>query len=154
MNYVIASIVIFFLCVFLHVLTHRILVVTHKRSVWSYAIFSIGFIICVLFVRFAPLYLSVITLYCLLVLFYAILTATPYLGDESPSSKILLIVRRLKEVSRRQILAYFSQHLLVDKRLDDLEKSGWITVKNNRCYLSRSGKRIARWIGFYRSILQ
>jgi len=74
-------------------------------------------------------------------------------GDESPSSKIILLVAKYKNLALNELLSNFSDQQLVYKRLDDLVKAGLIEKINNRYFAKPKGKLLIRLIEIYRAVL-
>lgn len=78
---------------------------------------------------------------------------TPLLGDESPSSKILVCVMHRREMSAADLRALFSDRQLVAKRIGDMLAQQWITEHNGTYTVTPRGHLLASAIGAYRRML-
>lgn len=96
---------------------------------------------------------STMIIFLLLALAFIIFSISPLLGDESPTSKILLLIRKKKQMSYDQIKTKFSNEKLIKKRLDQMMNLGWIKHAGRGYKTKDKGRRIADVIHFYRKIL-
>jgi hypothetical protein len=97
--------------------------------------------------------ITAIILYGFISLAFIVVSATPLLGDESPSSKILLMVNKKNGIAFSEIKKFFSTNDLILKRLDDLRKQSWIEKKNHMYYILPVGTMIAKIVSIYRKLL-
>lgn len=169
MLYVSISLAVFILTVILHILTHKILL---KFSYENYKIFIPVFILGFIVDVFIILSLSnnilngtgnynwwtekfiwtPLMLFILLTISFFVFFSSP-LGEESPSSVILLLIRKAKRLTGNQILSRFSDDRLIKKRLDYLTILGWIRKKDKMYSILPKGDMIAAKIFIYRKIL-
>lgn len=102
---------------------------------------------------FLPLPGVAIFLYVLLSLAYLIFFLSPFMGEVSPTSTIVLLLKSANQLSKKKIASYFTDYNLVDKRLEKMIVLGWI-IKSRDTYLSTyKGGMIAKIIKFYRKLL-
>jgi hypothetical protein len=163
MGYLLFSTIAFFVTIGLHVFIFRTFGIFTKRKNKLYSVFVIGFIIHSAIVfgffpisllrngEFLPLTSS--CLYILLCMIYLIYFLATFSGEEGPSLKIYLMMRRYKKRNYHQISKQFSQHEVVEKRLNSLTCEGFVRYENNRYYVNKPGKRLVRLIESYRTIL-
>ena len=96
---------------------------------------------------------TALALYVLLSVVAIIVSMTPLLGDDSPSSRILLYVVGKQKVSAREINTLFSYDGLVGKRIDDMVSQKWVMRQGKDLFVLPAGIRIAVLINWYRSML-
>ena len=170
MQYIAISLISFLLTVTAHILIHRFLakykIITFKTTV----VFIIGFSIntLLIFLKVTKCSDEIICLnnwwtfsipvtssilYILLVFDYLAFFASPYLGDESPSSKIFLLVRKKKTATFAQIINTFSNQELISKRIDDLVRSKLVEKSGNQIVISDRGKTFLKIMNLYRKLL-
>lgn len=169
MLYISITLIIFFLTVILHIIIHRVLL---KFSYESYKIFIpvfiFGFIADIYIILFLPnnslieagnynwwterLVWTPILFFILLTISFFVFFLSP-LGEESPSSVILLLIRKAKKLTGNKILSQFSDDKLIKKRLDYLITLGWIQKKDKMYSILPKGDNIAAKILIYRKLL-
>lgn len=146
------SFIVFIVAFMSHIGFHRFLRHLGRRSLVSFVPFAIGLIAVTILVDTLPF--TTILFYAFLSIFYCIYAMSPFLGDEGPTAKILSALsthpQGLTEYRLRSVLSNVE---VIDKRIDDLTNSGWITKKDSRFIPTRSGTRIAQGILWYRSVL-
>lgn len=94
-----------------------------------------------------------VTLYIALTAAYVAVSASPSLGDESPSSKIVLELIKKGALSQKQIVTLFNREDLISKRLRDLISSGWVQEDMGVLIVTPVGKRFTRIFLWLRNIL-
>ena len=104
-------------------------------------------------VWFMPLALSGIAVYALLSIAYLIFFLSPFMGEESPTSKIFILLMKKHRISRKDILDHFNDKDLIDIRISRLEQTGWVERKGTHYFSSPAGAIIATFILFYRRLL-
>lgn len=162
MTYLIVSLAVFFIAVFLHVITHRLFADRGIKSYKTVLVLVFGIIInlfLMLLIAITPscslkLPLTGILLNGLLTCLYTAFFTSVYLGDESPASRIVKLVSAKNKMTEKEILNEFSDKILVFKRLDDLVNSGHTEQKGRRYIITKRGFRLNRVINWYRSILR
>ncbi len=95
---------------------------------------------------------SSICLYILLTLTYLLFFLSP-MGEESPTSKILLLMRKSQKMTETQITSYFSNYKLIRGRLKSLVDFGWIKQVDKMYSVLPKGDKIARIILIYRKLI-
>jgi hypothetical protein len=135
---VISSLIIFILTLFIHILFRRRGGLKDKLSMQIYLDFVYGFglniVVSYYFYTKAeyfgePLIFSSLILYILISFAYIIFAASPILGEESPSSVIILLAKKYQSVDYQDIYQELSKQDPIKKRLDDLVISKWIVKK-------------------------
>lgn len=101
-----------------------------------------------------PLPLVSIALNIALALAYISITGSPSLGDESPSSKIVLSLLRNGPQTEKQLLKIFSDEEVIGKRLTDLISSRCLYEKRGMLIVALRGEIIARIFIAFRGILR
>jgi hypothetical protein len=150
--------------IFILTVTGFVLLVRSRRFVGRLAgltvsVLAVGFAadaLAVMAVQSAgqhPLPLTALALYLSAAAALVAVSMTPLLGDESPSSKILLFVIRTGPASVRSIRKQLSDDDLVDKRLRDMVREGWITESKGSYRMLPKGRMIAAMISRYRRVL-
>lgn len=147
MSYILISVSIYIVSVIVHVLIHRILRLMGIRTFKTTTVFIIGFLVN------SAVAINGSFLFALLSILHIIFYTSPFLGDESPVTKIVELLRVNKRMSFQRIAGAFSDTTLVVKRLKDLERSGLIEIKNNRYFVTNRGKKLFNLIDVYRKFL-
>lgn len=169
MIYIFFSLIFFVVTVMVQIIVHKILLVYGKRTFATIHVLTLGCFVHALLqyllfqsnsqsslnenLWLLPLPWSASFLYVLLFFFYITYSASPYLGQEGPTSKILNLFRRHPYLTEQQIFKSFTDQETVLARIDDLMKSGWVTKDRGYLKLNSFGKVLARFILFYRNIL-
>lgn len=146
MVYIPASLGVFAVMVILHVCLHRALARWGIVTVKTIAIYSLGF--------FLPLPLTGIMLYGLLVGGYLLFFLSYYWEGQSPSAKILAVVKAHGAREYHQILARFSNKELFDTRLKVLEQSGYIRKRQGVYVVQCKGALLVKLFTGYRTLLR
>jgi hypothetical protein len=160
MNPIIITLILFILSVIIHILFHKLLLMfgikTFKGVIVFIPLLIILIIICTLFpdpiVDKIDFRLTAYFLYILMVLSYILMISSPILGDESSSSKIINLLK-VKSFSEYELNHFFSNKILIKKRIDDLIKSNLIILNKNIYYCTNKGKFIAWFFKVYRSLM-
>lgn len=170
MIYLLVSAGIFIVILGVQVLVHRTVLAHGSVAFRLFGLYLIGALMVVFCMRWLPLAYnpssctqrvwcyplpgSAIAMYLLLAVDWIVMSISPILGDESPSSTI---VQRLSVAQPRRyqdIVSFFSDERLIIKRLQDMIASGWIRrVSGERYQALPWGQHIVRWIIWYRSLL-
>lgn len=169
MTYIFFSLFVFTVCVLLHVLLYRFLAARGIQTFKTIAVFALGFMVDAVLViasftantasgqgagiSLMPLPLTSILLFAVLAALYVIFFTSPFLGDVSPSGKILFLIEEKGELSYKELQEHFTDEKLIIKRIHDLLQEGLIENKNNRYYATKRGERLARFLDKYRSLL-
>lgn len=162
MSYILISVSIYIVSVIVHVLIHRILRQRGIRTFKTVLVFLIGFIVntaILFYLAGAPgcglkLPLTAGVLFALLSSLYVIFYTSPYLGDESPATKVIAILGVKKKMNSLQIMGEFSDSQLIIKRLNDLKRDGLVEMKNNRYCCTDKGMKLVDLIDMYRKLLR
>lgn len=166
MAYVSASIAIFLITEILHIILHRILrakgILTMKSSVIFlgglavdlYAVYSIsgetagrasnG-------IWLLPIPFSGIMVYIFLSLVFIIFYTHPAVPYISPSTLLLGYLTK-KRMRYSEIIRRFTNKMLIDERLDDLEESGLVIRKGSIYSLTTRGQNLAKIMEFYKRL--
>lgn len=143
------SILIFIGAILVHLLLHR----TIRHPTVAVAPYPIGFILLIIAMRGSAYPLTAAVLYALLVAGY-LLFFLSYLNDaESPSAKVLSVVRAHGPLGRRAILAHFTDEELIGKRIARLIRFGWVEKNGEKLVVTRHGALIAGMFAWYRRLL-
>jgi len=92
-------------------------------------------------------------LFLLLCGVYFIFLTSVFLADESPATKIISQIKKHGWLTRGQIQGYFSDSVLISKRILELRRIGWINERRGLYRLLPKGIFIMRFISLYRNIL-
>ena len=169
MAYILFALIFFIATVIIQILFHKVLISFGKRTFATIHVISVGcfvhaFIQYQLYQTYSrlsgegslwlyPVPITAGFLYVLLFFFYITYSASPYLGQEGPTSKILNLFRKHSSLSEKQVIATFTDQETVHARIDDLVNSGWIRKEGSYIRLQGFGRILARFILFYRSVL-
>jgi hypothetical protein len=153
-------------CVFLvfipvHIGVHKTLRNSGIITFLSGAIFFIGFIFLsvyffssVISKDFSGFPLTMTIIYILLAADYMVEIATPVLGDESPSAKILYLLQKKIKMNKDQIVSRFSDDRLIGKRLTDLIGSEMISFSGKKYFILPAGNKIMNLIIVFRKMMR
>lgn len=160
------SFIWFITTVFLHIALHRLLENRGVSNFKTILLFPLGFIVNILFLfniqntttvnrNFwnLPLPINASILYGLLSWFYIIYFASSYFGEISPSARIILLLQEKGTLPADIIKAQFTDHELVEKRLEDLINGQFIDKKNGRYVIASKAKLMVKIIDIYRWML-
>jgi hypothetical protein len=149
----------FLLIVIIHIIIHRLLMLLGRASIKSVVVLGVGYILSLIIwlnnyvlIKFSDFLLMSIV-YILLTSSYVLLIASPCLGDEGPSSRILMKVMRSPGSSQKEIENEFDDRLLINKRILEMKQSGLIKERTNIYYLTSKGKMFIGIIAIIRNIL-
>lgn len=95
-----------------------------------------------------------VMLYVFCSLAYLSIAGAPILGNESPTTKVLIGLRRKGPLSKKQILSLFTYDEVIGKRINDLIQSQWIERKGNRVIVTKRGAHIVSFFLVYRKLLR
>jgi hypothetical protein len=160
---VLISILIFFITLFLHILYRRRGKIHDKFSMIIYLDFLFGFILNICIIIFiSPQFIlnkdnfifTSILLNGLFTLAYIIFITSPIMGEDSPSSEIVLMARKYGSITAKMVRNELHEDILVKRRLDDMVRAKWIKYKNSRYYILYRGKLLSKLIGIYRDLLK
>lgn len=143
---------VFFLSFIAHIVLHR---VRSRRSMTSACVYCGGFVLLVVITQdmSLPYPISSLVLYSLLSLFASYLYVGVLLGGETPSSMILLALKKRSVVSESELCALFSREKLLEKRIDDLISSGLVTKdREGRLFVTKKGEGMMVFVYLYRTI--
>lgn len=101
---------------------------------------------------FALPYTSV-ALYVFCSLAYLSIAGAPILGNESPTTKILMGLRSRGPLTKKQILTLFTYDEVIGKRINELIQSKWISKHRNTFFATKRGTTIASFFIAYRRLL-
>ena len=158
---------IFLLAITLHVILHRILVKCGIVTFKSTIIFIIALICNALVLFVFPqdrivyntslfsirLPYSALTSNVLLMLIFILFFTGPFWGEESPSFKIIFLIRKHKRLSSSSICKQFSNADLIKKRLSFLVNARYIANENDVYIVLPKGKIMYLLIERYRKLL-
>lgn len=158
MIYVQISILLFFVSVLVHIGIHKLLLKIGIITFKAWFVFLLGFILnsYILFsystrASTKELFFVSLLIYPLLALDYILIIMTPYLGYISPSSKIILLLKK-KGMTRKEILNHFSNQEEIDQRLTDLLNDRLIQKTRSHYTIQNKGTMFLRFISFYRNV--
>jgi len=157
-----------FTCV-VQLMIHRILMIIGKRTFATVHVLTVGCMINATVIYFLyrslspisqngslwfyPIPVSASVLYILLYFAYIIYSVSPYLGQEGPTSRILMLFRKHQKLTEQQLIAAFTDKEIIFDRIDDLVRSKCVTKRGTYILLSPVGSIIARGILKYRTVL-
>jgi len=99
-----------------------------------------------------PLPLTGICLYIALSLAYMSITASPTLGDQSPSCKIIMhLIDRPS--TKKQLISLFTVETIIGKRISDLIDSKCMIKRKHEFVITKRGKYLAEILSLYRKLL-
>lgn len=143
------SIATFIASVGVHIFLHRLI----RPTVAAISAYLGGLMFLFAMVGQTQYPLTATILYCLLVLGY-LLYFFSFLNDaESPSARVLSIVRSRGPIRHKQILTYFTDDDLIGMRITRLLGSGWIAKRRGTLIATRRGRLIAELFARYRGLL-
>ncbi len=135
------------------VAAHVILYRRSRSAVAAVICYPAGLVLLVFFVRETSYPLTAIFLYGLLVVGY-LLYFVSYTNDaQSPSAKVMDIVRADGPISPRAVASRFTNTELIGMRIVRLVRSGWIEQSGGRLRVTGRGALIAGLFAWYRRLL-
>lgn len=148
------SILVFVGAVCCHVIVHRLLVRLGIVTTKTIIVYVIGFLVLAVIVRSMTFPVTSLWFYTLLVVSH-LLYFLSFLSDaQSPSAKLLQVVKERGPLDRRAILTHFSNDELIGMRLQRLIGSGLLDGDGGRLHMGPGGSVIAGFFGLYRKLLQ
>ena len=167
MYYIFISLSVFILTVFFHILIHRYLASRNVITFRTVLVFPLGSLIAMYIVlifhaqfvgttnsiwfSYAPV--STIIVNVLATLLYIMLFASFFLEGESPSGKILFMIRR-GPLRPSRILQKFTDTSIIGRRLELLVTSGLVEKNHSFYRLTPKGKLLIKFLTVYRNILR
>lgn len=168
MLFITISVVVFIFAVISHIIIYNALIKYSIRGYITYLFVFISGLICDVYLILTlvqnsqgrmnydlwseNLAGSSICLYILLALTYLLFFLSP-MGEESPTSKILLLMRKSQKMTETQISSYFSNEKLIKGRLKSLVDYGWIRQVDKMYSVLPKGDNIAGIILIYRKLI-
>lgn len=147
------SFISYLISVVIHVLLHRYLVRVGKKTFASVGVFFIGLVLhAVVAFRFLPLPWTSTVLYGLLSWLHIIVFTESYYGDMGPSRKILAMLRKKHAMTYHEIVTLFSDQVLIENRIHNLERDGLIRGKNGHLCATKRGRNLHRLLQWYRAL--
>lgn len=164
MIHIFISVLVFILVTIIHVIVHRVCVLTGRKTFKSVAVYLLGLISLVilpflniignLFPSVYSLPLTGIVFYSLISILYIMFFTSTYSQDVSPSIQLFLHIKQSPGISHHKLLRYFSEYELIDRRMHNLVQNGYIRKSSNKFYISNSGQTLIRLIDGYRHLLR
>lgn len=143
------SILAFIGAVTVHVIVHRM----SRTPIAALIAYPIGIIFLIVSMNRSAYPLTAVVLYVLLVTGY-LLFFLSFLNDaQSPSAKMLTIIRARGPVSEAGIVSHFNNEELIGMRLKRLIGAGWIAKRGQKFAPTRRGALIAGIFRWYRHLL-
>ena len=169
MLYLTVSIAAFCLTLTAHVIIYRLFKKIDADILIAFLTFAVGFILAGSLVYFIfrqyqinnagdnlwlrPLPLTAVVVYLLLSVAYLIFFLAPYLGEDSPTSTILIMLKKNNRRTFGQIRTKFTNQKLIGLRLVKFIDGGYVRKHHNKYFILPKGKLVATIINFYRQIL-
>lgn len=154
------TIIVFAVAVIIHILLFRYLLSRGHRSFIPALVFVGIFMSMIIIIgkptqigMFVEYKITALTVFVLLTMSYMVMTASLILGDESPSSKIILEVEKKPGISESKLITLFSDKKLVDKRLEDMLSSGMITQRGRSFMILPKGQILVFYVTLYHKLL-
>lgn len=132
-----------------HVILHRLC----RCPVVGLTPYPAGLVFLVTVVAGSGYPMTAVFLYCLLVLGYLLYFLSHISDGQSPSAKMLEIVRSHGPLSEAGVVSRFTNEELIGMRIRRLIGSGWITKKGSTLAPTRRGALIAWLVARYRGLL-
>jgi membrane-bound ClpP family serine protease len=142
---------IYFISCSIHIAVYRLLQRRQMRSAGVYGIGLAGFAVLWL-TKTLEYPLTSITLFVLLSAGMIWISFGNYLGGETPASMILSSYKKKRSQTARELESLFTTRGLIWKRVDDLEKAGLVTQKNNHLRVTPKGQSVASCIRLYQAV--
>src|SRR3989338_4400467 len=150
---ILLAFVSYLICVFTHVRLHRHLVRIEKKTFASVGVFFIGLIFhTIIAFLFVSLPWTSTVLYGLLSWFHIIVFTESYYGDMGPSRKILAMLRKKHAMTYHGIVTLFSDQVLIENRIHNLQRDGLIRGKNGHLWATKRGRNLHRLLEWYRAL--
>lgn len=144
------SALVFLSAVLAHILLHRLL----RRPIAAVAAYPMGFLFLVAASRGSLYPLTTAALYALLVAGH-LLFFFSYLNEaESPSAKVLEIVRDRGPLTAEAIVSRFTNEELIGARIGRLVRAGWVAKRGRLFVPTKRGALLAGLVQWYRRLLR
>lgn len=170
MIYLGVTFIIFLLTVVGHIGYHRLTIWLGKKSFKTIRIFFLGFLLNSYFMVHIfmatieetsvtsspwlyPLPLSGAFFYIMLFFSYIIYSASPYLGQEGPTSKLLMLLQKHPNLTEEQIVDSFTDEETILDRIADLIRVQWIIKRSKYMKITTKGAFLAKLLLWYRALL-
>ncbi len=161
MTFLLVSFFWFFVSIVLHVLANKMRLVLSVSRKLLMGVFVLGLVGYIVTIQSPPTHiesalslpLTGIFLYIALTLAYGSITASPSLGDESPTSKIVLLLFRKGPQTEKQIFSEFTHHEVLGKRIRNLLQTKWVTNNKGVLKATKQGRLIGKIFLLYRNVL-
>jgi len=144
----------FFVTIAVHVLLHRVLARWGIRTVKTIMVYAVGVGILTAIVWSRPFALTAIALYSVLVAAFLLYFLSFFVDAESPSAKLMGVLKKHGPLEEKQIVKFFSDKEIFEGRLAMLAQTGYIVQRNSRYIATKKGMVIARLFERYRKILR
>lgn len=170
MIYNLISLVVFAFTTICHIFLHRLLAKLGIRTFKSVSVYGLGLIFIISLSSFniikhlfynktgtlqsLPIPITGIVLYSLLSILNIMFFTSPYMGNISPSYKILLLIKNSRGLSKKAILKSFSDQELIGKRLNNLVLDGFLQRNKKLFKILPKGQKLVSVIDYYRSWLK
>lgn len=162
MIYIFSTVCWFVITIIVHIMLHKVRLYIGISPIKIAAIFVLGVIGCsITNLWYLPqsahqisLPLTSVLLYVSLLCAYATLTASPILGDVSPTTTLLMTLYTKHRLTHQEILALFSHEKVFGKRIKALFEFKFVEKKNSVLVLTKRGRRYAQLFGIYRKVLK
>lgn len=158
MIYIASTIIWLLLSIILHIFIVKLRFILKISPLKAVLVFFVGLIGCLVTNLFilnpseVSLPYSSILLFISLAAAYAGITGSPSLGDQSPTTSMLLYLQK-KPAKRQELLLHFKTTDVLAKRMEDFVGMGFIEKKKGRYFLTSKGKQMAKIFKLYRQIL-
>lgn len=169
MIYFAISGIMFFSMVFVHVCIHRYLEAIGKNSLLTLSVYIMGLAILVPVIWYydaatpynripdlltQPAPVSSVLLYGFLSLAHAMLFISYMLESESPSERMLFLIRSRDGVTFKEIRKLFADEEIVKRRIKLLENQKQVSVKGGKITASPKALKVAAMISWYRNLFR
>ena len=156
MNDIFVAFVTFVAAFLLQAVIHRVLIFFGKRSLLSLGVYPLSWVglIGYFFTRQSVLPFTSLLFFGLLTCVYTILFLSIYLHQNSPSTKMYVLIRKNRSMSIKDILKHFSEEEMIAPRLADLARTGYISKQKGIYRVLSSGKKVDKYLSFYRKLLK
>lgn len=161
MEYLIIAFGWFLMSIAVHILLNKLRLFIGIPNFFLLGIFVVGLVGCLMSILwFVPPDRSILSLpatsillYCSLSLAWAALTASPTLGDESPTTTILMRLLCAGPQTEAQLMRIFTYEDVVGERINNLIRIGWVKKRGRSLIATKQGNLVATVFFAYRRIL-
>ena len=153
MNGIFFSVIVFFINSLVHIVFHKLLKAFGVKTFYSLLIYLVGiWVLLNLQPLLSGLILTSILLYILLVGVYSLYYTVAVKQYDSPTSRLLTLVRDKGKLTEKELLRQFTFEDLVLSRVRDFEKSHVLYERNNRLFTAGPGRLLYTLMQIYRLI--